>query len=582
MSTSAPAQTLNPLNLLIELGQAFHSTLELDELLLSILQFLQNTIESEIGAIWLMKSDQTEIECRSAIGPGAEGLVGHISEAGKFLVAYLDQPTNCLRVDDLARAPDWARPFAEPVRLQARNLLFVSLVARNELLGQVGLFNKRGEPAFGEADAELLSVLADYAAVAIQNALIYDQEHRNEGRQILLEQISRYLQQTLDLEVLIPRIFSEVNKAIDAEAQSIWLVDEQAGTIVCRFATGPETDKIKQVAVPVGQGIVGSCVEKQEAIIIADAQKDSRHFHGADGKTGLVTHSIMSVPMVREGKSIGAIQAINKKNGALFDHDDLELFRRIADSAALAIENARLYADLDTSYNNTLDALTAALDMRDRETEGHSRRVVEYTSRLARQIHLDSATIAVIRRGALIHDIGKIGVPDAVLLKPGPLNSEERRIIEKHPLSGYEMLLGIPYLQEEIKIVLGHQEKWDGTGYPFGLKGEAIPLGARLFAIADTFDALLSDRPYRKGRPYAVARQVIAEESGKQFDPLAVAAFLEIRPEEWEQIRVAVMADVGQRRQFHDILVSQSLSGGVELPAAVAASPRLAAPLPNG
>ena len=211
--------------------------------------------------------------------------------------------------------------------------------------------------------------------------------------------------------------------------------------------------------------------------------------------------------------------------------------------------------------------------MRDRETEGHSRRVVEYTAHLAQRIGLDKRTIAVIRRGALIHDIGKIGVPDAVLLKPGPLNPEERRIIEKHPQAGYEMLLGIPYLQEEIKIVLGHQEKWDGSGYPFGLKCEAIPLGARLFSIADTFDALLSDRPYRKGRPYAVARQIIQEEAGKQFDPQAVEAFLAVPPEDWEQIRVAVMAEVSRRRQTHEDYVNQSLTAG--------RSPRNAvAPLP--
>jgi putative nucleotidyltransferase with HDIG domain len=573
MSMSSPAGAVNPLQLLIELGQAFHSTLELDDLLGSILPFLQTTLRSEFGAVWLVTPDQADIQCRHAVGPGAERIVGQTSEAGRFLVAYLSQPANSLKVDNLADTPLWAQPFVEAVSDRARNLLFVSLVARNQLLGQVCLFNRLDEPAFLEADAELLTVLADYAAVAIQNAQVYDLVGKNDERQQLLEQISRYLQQTLDLEVLIPRIFSEVNKAIDAEAQSIWLVDEQAGTIVCRFATGPETDKIKQVAVPIGQGIVGSCVEKQESIIIADAQKDARHFHGADGKTGLVTHSIMSVPMVREGKSIGAIQAINKKDGALFDHDDLELFRRIADSAALAIENARLYADLDTSYNNTLDALTAALDLRDRETEGHSRRVVEYTARLARQMKLDKPRLDVIRRGALIHDIGKIGVPDAVLLKPGPLNPDERQVIEKHPLSGYEMLLGIPYLQEEIKIVLAHQEKWDGTGYPFGLKGDAIPLGARLFAIADTFDALLSDRPYRKGRPYAVARQVIAEEAGRQFDPEGVAAFLEVPPEEWDQIRARVMAEVGQRRRLHEDLVSHSLKSGVGAPAGPCPAP---------
>jgi HD-GYP domain-containing protein (c-di-GMP phosphodiesterase class II) len=268
----------------------------------------------------------------------------------------------------------------------------------------------------------------------------------------------------------------------------------------------------------------------------------------------------MCVPLVRQGKSIGAIEAVNKQHGGLFGKADLELLRSIADSAALSIENARLYAELSASYDGTLDALTAALDLRDRETEGHSRRVVEYTARLAHQIGLPEPEIRSICRGALIHDIGKIGVPDAILLKPGPLDPDERRIIEKHPLAGYEMLLGVPYLAEEIPIVLAHQEHYDGTGYPFGLKGDEIPLGARLFAIADTFDALTSDRPYRHGRSCQEALIIIAQEAGRQFDPQAVAAFLAVPPQEWDTIRAEVIADVRQRRAWQAERVSQSRS----------------------
>jgi putative nucleotidyltransferase with HDIG domain len=296
--------------------------------------------------------------------------------------------------------------------------------------------------------------------------------------------------------------------------------------------------------------IVGSSVSRQESIIIKDAQNDPRHARSVDEKTGFVTRSLMTVPLVLEDKSIGAIQAVNKRDGQLFNQDDLDLFRSIADSAALAVNNAQLVADLQNSYDLTLDALSAALDTRDRETEGHSRRVVEYTARLAQQIGLDKETIKSIRRGALIHDVGKIGVPDAVLNKPAPLDVDERKIIERHPQTGYYMLADIPYLQEEIKIVVCHHEKWDGTGYPFGLRGEQIALGARLFSIADTFDALTSDRPYRQGRPYEAARKIIEDESGKQFDPQAVNAFLAIPADEWMQIRVQVMEEVTKRRGY--------------------------------
>jgi HD-GYP domain-containing protein (c-di-GMP phosphodiesterase class II) len=296
--------------------------------------------------------------------------------------------------------------------------------------------------------------------------------------------------------------------------------------------------------------IVGTSVLKQESIIIKNAKNDPRHARSVDQKTGFVTRSLMTVPLVLEDKSIGAIQAVNKRDGQLFNKDDLNLFRSIADSAALAVNNAQLVADLQNSYDQTLEALSAALDLRDHETEGHSRRVVEYTARLAEQIGLDKETIKNIRRGALIHDIGKIGVPDAVLHKPGLLDADERAIINLHPQAGYNMLAGIPYLREEIQIVICHQEKWDGTGYPYGLRGEEIPIGARLFSIADTFDALTSDRPYRKGCSYEVAREIINEEAGKQFDPMAVDAFLAIPADEWMRIRAEVMREAALRREY--------------------------------
>jgi len=554
------AEAPSPLTLLLEMGQAFHSTLELDPLLVSILKQLQSAAQSEGGSIWLLNEKQTDIQCTHAIGPNVDQILGRTIVFTEMKVFHTSGGWQAVKVDDTAAA-EWQNIFPTLLRPRTHNALVVPLVARGDLLGFIVMVNKLQGGRFTKDELELVSALSGHAAVATQNALLYDQQRRAAERQQLLDQISRYLQQTLDLDELIPRIFEEVNKAINAAAQSIWLVNADAGVITCRFATGPGAEQVKQVTVPMGRGIVGYTVEKQEPLIIADARDDPRVFRGADDKTGLVTRSLMSVPMVREGRAIGAIQAINKLNGALFTHDDLDLLRSIADSAALSIENARLFADLSASYDNTLDALAAALDLRDRETEGHSRRVVEYTARLAQQIGLDQKIITEFRRGALIHDIGKIGVPDAVLHKPGPLDAEERKIIEKHPQAGFEMLLGIPYLQEEIKIVLAHQEKWDGTGYPLQLQGEQIPLGARLFAIADTFDALTSDRPYRKGRPYEVARQIIAEEAGKQFDPLAVDAFLAVPGNEWGIIRAMVMDEVSARRKKHEEQVQRGHTG---------------------
>jgi HD-GYP domain-containing protein (c-di-GMP phosphodiesterase class II) len=554
-----PADSPSPLSLLLELGQAFHSTLELDPLLAAILRQMQSAAQSEDLSVWLLDPARVRLTCTHAVGPEAERLIGRSLPA-----------TSVVQSDEQAIWPPAAahgdEADAETARAGdglfygARGTILARLEARGELLGTLLVANKIGENDFSDADRVLVTALAGHAAVAIQNAQLYEQQRRNNERQRLLEQISRHLQQTLDTEVLIPLILEEVNKAIEAEAQSLWLLNNETGLIVCTYATGPGGEAIKKVTVPLGKGIVGSSVERQTAIIIEDAQHDDRLFKDADKQTGFSTRSLMCVPLVRQGKSIGAIEAVNKQHGGLFGKADLELLRSIADSAALSIENARLYADLSASYDSTLDALTAALDLRDRETEGHSRRVVEYTARLARQMGLPEPEIRSICRGALIHDIGKIGVPDAILLKPGLLDPDERRIIEKHPQAGYEMLLGVPYLAEEIPIVLAHQEHYDGTGYPFGLKGDQIPLGARLFAIADTFDALTSDRPYRHGRSCEAALAIIAQEAGRQFDPLAVAAVLAVPTQEWDTIRAKVMAEVIRRRAWQAERVSQSRS----------------------
>jgi putative nucleotidyltransferase with HDIG domain len=193
--------------------------------------------------------------------------------------------------------------------------------------------------------------------------------------------------------------------------------------------------------------------------------------------------------------------------------------------------------DLERSYDITLEAMGDALDLRDQETEGHSRRVTAYTIAIARAMGVQADDLKVIARGAFLHDIGKIATPDAILLKPGRLNPEEQSIMRQHCERGYEMIRKIPFLREASEIVYAHQERFDGTGYPRGLRGDQIPLGARIFAIADTLDAMTSDRPYRKGTNFVRASQEIARCAATQFDPSIVAVFLNIPLDSWPRLR---------------------------------------------
>lgn len=211
--------------------------------------------------------------------------------------------------------------------------------------------------------------------------------------------------------------------------------------------------------------------------------------------------------------------------------------------ATFAARTSRLRAsmrELERSYDITLEAMGDALDLRDSETEGHSRRVTAYTVALARAVGVPPDQLGIIARGAFLHDIGKIAIPDRILLKPGKLTPEEREIMRTHCERGYEMVRKIPFLREASEIVYAHQETFIGNGYPRGLSGEEIPLGARIFALADTLDAITSDRPYRKGRSFAEASLEIARFSGEQFDPKIVEVFLRMPESLWIDLRARV------------------------------------------
>ena len=241
------------------------------------------------------------------------------------------------------------------------------------------------------------------------------------------------------------------------------------------------------------------------------------------------------MPLIAKEKLLGALEVYH--GSPLGGKADWLKFREmLAGQTAIAIDNATLFADLQLSnadlteaYDTTLEGWSYALDLRDKETEGHTQRVTVLTERLARSMGVEGEALEHIRRGALLHDIGKMGIPDAILLKPGELTEEERAIIRQHPVYAYRMLSPIEFLRPAIDIPYCHHEKWDGTGYPRGLKGMEIPFAARIFPVVDVWDALISDRPYRKALPPNEVRQHIMADAGKHFDPNVVKVFLELK-----------------------------------------------------
>lgn len=263
------------------------------------------------------------------------------------------------------------------------------------------------------------------------------------------------------------------------------------------MALGDKGEKVKEIRLKKGEGIAGWVVEKGESVIVLDVQSDPRFFRGADDRSEFFTRDMICVPVKTKEEILGALQTINKKAGN-FDNEDMEILCVLANQVAVAIENANLYQELKDTFHGTAQVLAETIEKRDPYTGGHTKRVMNYSLAIGRMIGLNKAELEKLKLSAILHDIGKIGVKDSVLLKDGKLEAGEVEAMNLHPKYGSEILSHIKQLKDVIPGMRGHHEKYDGTGYPDGLKGNEIPLLARIIAVADTFDAMTTDRPYRK------------------------------------------------------------------------------------
>jgi len=346
--------------------------------------------------------------------------------------------------------------------------------------------------------------------------------------------IGRVINSSRGLKRVLEEVMDTLIALMRAERGFLMLRDPKDGVLKPEISRGIDHLNLDEEIIKVSQTIVRKVSSTGESVLTTNAQADPR-FENQMSVAAYQLRSILCAPLKLRNELIGVIYVDNRAHTGIFRDSDLELINAFADQAAVAIDNARLFDDLQASnrelekaYQATLEGWVRALDMRDKETEGHTQRVTKLTERLARSMGVDGDELLHIRRGALLHDIGKMAIPDGILLKPGKLTEDERLLIQKHPVYAYEMLNPIDFLLPAIDIPYCHHEKWDGTGYPRGLRGEEIPFSARIFPIIDVWDALISDRPYRKGLPQDEVRHHIQADSGKHFDPRVVNAFFEL------------------------------------------------------
>ncbi|MEK6752778.1 MAG: HD domain-containing phosphohydrolase [Chloroflexota bacterium] len=342
-----------------------------------------------------------------------------------------------------------------------------------------------------------------------------------------LMEINITLNSTLALGQVLDLIMVKAVEMLECEAGSILLYNKEKDCLYFSASTSADSKKLAEIPIPLTDSLAGAIFSKNIPLVVNNVDHDVRHNATVASQVNFHTNSLLGVPMRIQNRVTGVLEALNKKQGS-FTEEDVKILTAIASQAAVAIENAQLVEALQKSYDSTLEGWAAALDLRDKETEGHSQRVTVLTIQLAQEIGVSQEDLIHLRQGALLHDIGKMAVPDKILHKHGPLTERETAIMRQHPLSAYKMLYPIAYLRPALDIPYCHHEKWDGSGYPRGLKGEDIPLHARIFTIIDVWDALRSNRPYRKAWSPKKTITYIQEQAGKSFEPGIVKSFMDV------------------------------------------------------
>jgi HD-GYP domain-containing protein (c-di-GMP phosphodiesterase class II) len=408
------------------------------------------------------------------------------------------------------------------------HIMGVPIILKDHLTGLLVIWRTGAGQEFKSSDLNFLSGLAQQAAIAIENARLFEAEQRRRQEAEKLRLAATTIASSLNLREILDILLKAMKDVVPYDSATILLAEGDQVRIVAAHGL-PNQDRAINRLFPANNQLLRYLHENNRPLILDDAQKDNRF---ESWSASDIVRGWMGIPLVARGQVLGYV-TLDSYIPAAFNIDMTNLAQSFAHQAAAAIENAQLFENLQKSnlelsqaYDTTLEGWGKALELRDKETQGHTTRVAELTLRLARQIGLREPELTHIRRGVLVHDIGKMGVPDHILHKKTPLTKREWAEMREHPSYAFDLLYPITYLRPSLDIAYCHHERWDGTGYPRGLKGEEIPLAARIFSVVDVWDALMSDRSYRKAWPRKKVLKHIRNESGNHFDPQVVEVFL--------------------------------------------------------
>ena len=497
----------SPSELLGELGRRMSSTL--DER--GLADLLATTLAKEMRlafagvAFYSAGNPQVVLSDPKAFGEGAQSLL----DAGSEYALFVADEDDC-------------RSDREQYLADAGVRVLAALrTGDGEFLGAVVLGPKQSGAVYSAEDIDFLEVLVPEAAIAMKNAFLFGERNQRVRELSALNELAFAVSSSIELKTLLQVALDKAVAVTGAESGSIMLLEDDHKVLKIAVSRGLDRKIAASTRVHVGDGVAGWVAEHLEPIMLPGK-------HDVDVRNELFRDDIGSAlctPITSRDALIGVLCVNRASSSQPFAEENLHVVTSFARQLGVAIENARLFADLEDTFLGTIRALAAAIDAKDPYTFGHSNDVTELSVGIAEELGLGASELQKVRIAATLHDIGKIGIDSAILLKPGRLTDAERAQINRHPSIAADILAPLDFLRDMVPLVLFHHERFGGGGYPSGISGETIPVGARIISVADSFNAMVSNRPYRKRLSLDVALGELHKNAGTQFDPAVVDAF---------------------------------------------------------
>ncbi len=514
------------LQVVANISEAMRSASSREELQKILVESLINQLD--LDGVTLEQVNPLNGERKRIYSEGVwKGLAGQTILTGKGIGGEVIASESARLISDTAKEKNL---FHKEHFQGLKSAACIPLIIQDEVIGLFWVGSRR---ELGEMDMHLMTAIADMAANAIHRETLHEQTLRRLEELNTLRSIDQAINSNLDLQLTLDLIVKQLKNLSGADASDILIYHPVLLTLNYAAGAGFKTEQIKKSNLKLGEGGAGRVALGRKPIWIEDMSKSGDECVRKELLMDEGFAAYHALPLMVKGEIKGVLEVFHCAPFAA-DDDWKNTLETVATQTAIAIDNSgmfdgmkRLNTELILAYDETIEGWAAALELRDHDTEGHSRRVTEHTLTMARASGMSRDELTHVRRGALLHDIGKIGVPDNILQKPGPLDDDEWIVMREHPKISYQLLSKVMYLKPALDIPYCHHEHWDGSGYPRGLKEEEIPLAARLFTVADVYDALISDRPYRKAWTKAQALKYMKEQAGKQFDPQAVKLFLD-------------------------------------------------------